>query len=161
MKRKEIEIYDSPKKNFLLTGNAKVGTSEPPKSKLSNLDALNVDGSRQSVPVTKKLKKNDDANDSNLSGGKKRNDANHSVGEKRTLKTPVSRNYVLTERGIFKKQTPITSMKLTDPRSEKLSIASLRRRYGLPTSSSMEKAETFRTTTVTRYSQAFRVRYNG
>jgi hypothetical protein len=31
----------------------------PPKSTLANLDALNVDGSRQSVPVTKKTKKDD------------------------------------------------------------------------------------------------------
>ena len=67
--------------------------------------------------------------------------------EKRAAKMAASQNYVLTEQGVFKKQTPITSMKLSDPRSEKLSIASLRRRYGL---ASNEKSETFRTTAVTR-----------
>ena len=200
------------------------------------MDALNVDGSRQSIPVTKKLKKNDviqsNCNDLNRSDEKrinlncsheklndfncsnekryvsnhsnekhnyssrsdekhndsnrsdethiklnrshenrsdfncsyekrnnssrssekhndsndKRRDLNHS-DEKHDASRAASRNYVLTERGVFKKQTPITSMKLTDPRFEKLSIASLRRRYGLP---SNEKSETFRTTAVTR-----------
>jgi len=46
----------------------------------------------------------------------------------------VMNKYMVDASGCFKKRTPIGAMKLTDPRSEKLSIASLRRRFGVAAS---------------------------
>jgi len=111
-------------------------------SKLANLDAAHVDGARQSVPVKRKSKKiesistdeNKDVlsridNDATKTTPKVQNMSLHSIGSGGGMN-----RYRLDANGCFKKHTPITVMKLTDPRSEKLSIASLQRRFGVAAS---------------------------
>jgi hypothetical protein len=122
----------------------------PPKSTLANLDALNVDGSRQSVPVTKKTKKDDKVADvskktiGNSTKSKTISSFGNSSKNERISLTSRPRalgSYLLDEKGRFKRLTPINmmnSMKCNDPRSEKLTIESLKRRFGVVTNENME-----------------------
>ena len=130
----------------------------PPISKLANLDAVHVDGARQSVPVKRKWKKvetisSTDKNkivSSKIDGKSMDNDATKTTPKVQNISLHSSgssggmNKYTVDASGCFKKLTPITAMKLTDPRSEKLSIASLRRRFGVAASDEKVRLSTSR-----------------
>ena len=163
--------------------NLKQFSAIPTKSTLSNLDAIHVDGSRQSVPVTKKTKTVDKVSDvsnkttdkvSDVSmkavGNSSKNETlSNSTKNKTFLNSTKTETisstktekvsstgrprqhaggYALDGKGCFKRRTPMTAMRLSDPRSEKLTIGSLRRRFGVAANPTM--ASSFRSATITR-----------